>query len=51
MDELGIPDAERAAFVQRRGRGCSDCIGTGYRGRVGVFELMTVDEDIRGLIL
>ena len=31
--------------------GCPSCTGTGYRGRVGVFELLTVDEAIRELIV
>jgi type IV pilus assembly protein PilB len=31
--------------------GCSACDGTGYRGRVGIFELLTVDARIRPLIL
>ena len=34
-----------------RGRGCPQCLGTGYRGRTGVFELFEVDDDIRALIL
>jgi len=34
-----------------RGRGCSNCQGTGYRGRTGIYELMLVDEDLRRLIL
>ncbi len=31
--------------------GCEECRGTGYRGRVGVFELLTVTPDLRELIL
>ncbi len=32
------------------GKGCSECSGTGYSGRVGVFELLTVTPPIRELI-
>ncbi len=32
-----------------RAVGCRDCNGTGYRGRIGVFELMTVDRQVRDL--
>jgi general secretion pathway protein E len=32
------------------GRGCAECLGTGFKGRLGVFELLTVDAAIRGLI-
>jgi general secretion pathway protein E len=39
---------ERAAF--RKGAGCPACRGTGYQGRAGCFELLTVDEAIRGLV-
>ncbi|MBL4819218.1 MAG: type II secretion system ATPase GspE [Deltaproteobacteria bacterium] len=34
-----------------RGRGCESCQKTGYLGRMGIFELMVVDENIRQLIL
>ncbi len=33
------------------GIGCSDCAGTGYRGRTGVFEVLSITEGIRKLIL
>jgi len=33
-----------------QGTGCAECLGTGYRERVGVFELLTVTEPIRELI-
>ena len=32
------------------GRGCSTCHDTGYRGRKGIFELLVINETIRGLI-
>jgi general secretion pathway protein E len=34
-----------------RGRGCPRCRGTGYRGRTGIYELMEIDEVIRGEFL
>jgi general secretion pathway protein E len=33
------------------GKGCSNCIDTGYVGREGIFELMTIDDEIRELIM
>jgi len=33
------------------GSGCEYCSGTGYRGRVGIFEVLPVGEDIRELIM
>ncbi len=34
-----------------QGRGCGECRGTGYRGRSGIYELFTVSEEVRSLIL
>ncbi|MGD0884292.1 MAG: type II secretion system ATPase GspE [Thermodesulfovibrionales bacterium] len=34
-----------------RGRGCEKCASTGYFGRMGIFELLVVEDDIRSLIL
>jgi type II secretory ATPase GspE/PulE/Tfp pilus assembly ATPase PilB-like protein len=32
------------------GKGCHECRGTGYRGRVGIFEIMAVDDSIKHLV-
>jgi type II secretory ATPase GspE/PulE/Tfp pilus assembly ATPase PilB-like protein len=34
-----------------RGKGCEKCTHTGFMGRMGIFELLVVDDDIRRLIL
>ena len=34
-----------------RGRGCDECRGTGYRGRIGIFELLAITTELRELIL
>jgi len=34
-----------------RGTGCHDCRGTGFRGRIGIFEIMRMNDEIRGLVL
>jgi general secretion pathway protein E len=34
-----------------RGKGCDECRGTGYRGRMGIYELFPITEDVRSLIL
>jgi general secretion pathway protein E len=34
-----------------RGAGCDHCFGTGYRGRVGIFELMELNEELRAIIM
>ena len=45
---LGV--ARDAAAQMRRGGGCDACRRTGYRGRVGAFELIVIDEALRALI-
>lgn len=37
-------------YTLYKGAGCSECFGTGYRGRVGVFEILSVTPDIRRAI-
>ena len=46
---LDILDKSEVTFY--RGRGCDTCKGTGYKGRVGVYELMPVTDKVRELIL
>ena len=45
---LGIPRKENMVFY--KGEGCPMCYHTGYRGRVGVFEILLVDTKMRRLI-
>jgi type IV pilus assembly protein PilB len=33
------------------GRGCNRCNGTGYKGRIGIFEIMVFNDDIRDLVM
>jgi len=46
-----LGEAEALPPALFRGAGCDACMGTGYRERIGVFELLTVSEPIRELIL
>lgn len=46
---LDILDKGDVTFY--RGRGCDACKGTGYKGRVGVYELMPITDKVRELIL
>ena len=45
---LSAADVEEGAF--RHGRGCEECLGTGYRGRIGVFELLVMDDTLHEMI-
>jgi type IV pilus assembly protein PilB len=42
---------DKAEVTFFRGSGCESCNGTGYKGRVGVYELMPITEKVRELIL
>ncbi len=44
-----VPDASADQF--RAAEGCSDCRGTGYRGRTGVHEVLIVNDDVRRAVL
>ena len=47
----GVLGRQRAHEVQLlRGRGCHRCHNTGYRGRIAVFELLEVSEDLAALL-
>jgi general secretion pathway protein E len=43
------PTGERVPAF--RGAGCEHCFGTGYYGRVGIFELMELNEELRAIIM
>jgi type IV pilus assembly protein PilB len=47
----GIPAHEAPTVVCYRGAGCAKCNGTGYKGRVGFYQVMPMLEPIRELIL
>jgi type II secretory ATPase GspE/PulE/Tfp pilus assembly ATPase PilB-like protein len=59
--ELEVSTAVRERFealgggrlegVFYHGRGCEECRGTGYRGRVGMFELLAMNSEMKELIL
>lgn len=50
-EELSRLDvAPRSTVTLYRGAGCAACSQTGYRGRIGIFELMVLNDDIRRLI-
>ena len=47
LQRLGSGYAELAGANFQRGQGCAHCQFTGYRGRVGIFELLILNEEIR----
>ena len=49
--EVGFSAEDAKALKTYKGKGCSTCNNTGYKGRVGLYEVMEVNDDIRELIL
>lgn len=54
LEQLGIDRAQFNAQSEGhcyRAVGCNECLDSGYRGRIAIFELLVVDDDIRHLIM
>lgn len=49
--ELGFSEPEVHTTVCYKGKGCQTCNNTGYKGRVALYEVMLIDEEIKELIL
>jgi type IV pilus assembly protein PilB len=49
LAQWGLEGVENANF--QRGRGCFNCMNTGYRGRTGIFEVMVIDEMLHEMII
>ncbi|MBW1737377.1 MAG: type II secretion system ATPase GspE [Deltaproteobacteria bacterium] len=46
LKDLGLSEDQ----IFYRGKGCKECMDTGYRGRAGIFELLVLDNEIRDLV-
>ncbi len=49
-EELGLGTAPRKRMDVYEPVGCSKCFGTGYRGRLGLYEVLDADDDLREII-
>ncbi len=49
-ENLGLGPAPRKRMKVYAPVGCAQCFGTGYRGRVGLFEVLVIDDDLRELV-
>jgi type IV pilus assembly protein PilB len=50
MNVLKLDPNELSKTTLLKGKGCSECSKTGYRGRCGIYEIFLIDEEVRGLI-
>ncbi len=48
---LGVPTDEISGFICHKGTGCGRCSNTGYKGRIALYEVMPIRDEIRELIL
>lgn len=49
--DIGFEPEQVDTFKVYKGKGCGTCNGTGYKGRIGLYEVMEVTEGIRDLIM
>jgi type IV pilus assembly protein PilB len=49
--ELGLRPEDVAGRVLYYGKGCDYCNNTGYRGRLAIFEIMVIDDELREMIM
>jgi type IV pilus assembly protein PilB len=51
MVEVGFSADEAKSIKTYKGKGCSTCNNTGYKGRIGLYEVLEITDEIRELIL
>ncbi len=51
LTSVGFSEREARSIRIFRGRGCEQCGDTGYKGRVGLYEVMEINDPMRELIL
>jgi len=51
LADLNMTSADLVGKTYYRGRGCDSCNSTGYKGRVGLFELMMMNDDLRDMVM
>ncbi len=51
LTQAGFSPEDAAAVVPMKGKGCDKCNNTGYKGRVGLYEVMEVTDEVRELVL
>ena len=49
--EIGFSAEEAETMKAYKGKGCQTCNGTGYKGRIGLYEVMEITDDLRELII
>ena len=50
LEEVGLTEEQIKNANFMKGRGCNACNKSGYRGRIGIYELLMIDSKVRELI-
>ncbi len=51
LQQLGLDPEEHKETLLYRGKGCDHCSGTGYRGRVALYEVLQMDEHLNKCVI
>jgi len=51
LEQVGFNKEDASSVVPKKGTGCEKCNKTGYKGRVGLYEVMEITDELRELIL
>jgi type IV pilus assembly protein PilB len=51
LEQIGFNAEDAKAVKPKKGKGCEKCNNTGYKGRVGLYEVMEITEELRELVL
>ncbi len=47
----GVPEEDLGKFIAYKGRGCTVCNDTGYKGRIGIYQVMPMFDDLKEMVL
>ncbi|MCK4506073.1 MAG: Flp pilus assembly complex ATPase component TadA, partial [Candidatus Aegiribacteria sp.] len=47
----GVDPGEMKGYTTYKGKGCSKCGGSGYRGRIGLYEVLSIDKNVKQSII
>jgi general secretion pathway protein E len=51
LQKMGFPVSGQGKLELKRGKGCKECRGTGYSGRLGIFEIFPMSDKIKKLVM
>jgi type IV pilus assembly protein PilB len=49
--DVGLTPEEATSITCYKGNGCEACSGTGYKGRIAIYEVMTLSPELRDMVL